>query len=273
MTDTVPDRAESIALLSDQWDALARLVDGLDDTGWRTASSLPGWTVFDVIAHITGTEAMLLGEPTPEVEVTELDHVRNPIGELNEKWIESLRPLSGQQLMARFRDVTDRRSKVLAAMDEAAWTAPVPSPVGVVPYGRFMRIRLFDCWMHEHDIADGLRVSVDEGGVRGAAAFAELTPTLGKSVVKGAGAPDGTRVTFEIGGSAPHTLHVVVEGGRATLVEGLDAPATVVIGMGSELFARLRGGRTSAEAHADEIALGGDTELGDRLVRSLAFTI
>lgn len=273
MTDTVPDRAEIIAILSDQWDALARLVDGLDESGWRTASSLPGWTVFDVIAHVIGTEAMLCGEQPPEADVTGLEHVRNQIGELNEKWIESLRPLPGAQLLERFRDITARRLKALAAMDDAAWAAPVPSPVGMVPYGRFMRIRHFDCWMHEHDIADGLRISVDEGGIRAAAGFEELLPGLGKSVVKRAGAPDGSRVTFEIGGSSPHTLHLAVEGGRAALVEALDAPATAVVGMDSELFARLRGGRTSAEAHADEISLSGDTELGARLVRSLAFTI
>ncbi|MBF6235536.1 mycothiol-dependent maleylpyruvate isomerase [Nocardia otitidiscaviarum] len=273
MTDTVPDRERITADLSDQWDALAHLVDGLDEGGWRTASSLPGWTVFDVIAHIIGTESMLLGELPPEADVTGLEHVRNEVGALNEKWIESLRPLSGAELMVRYREVTDRRRKALAAMDDAAWAEPVPSPVGMVPYGRFMRVRIFDCWMHELDIADGLRASVDEGGPRAESAFPELVLGLGRAAVKGAGAPDGSRITLEIGGATPHTVHLTVDGGRAHQVEALDGPATVVVGLDSGLFARLRGGRTDAAAHADEIALSGDTDLGDRLVRSLAFTI
>lgn len=183
MTDTVPDRAEITALLSDQWDALTRLVDGLDETGWRTASALPGWTVFDVLAHVIGTESILLGEPVPDLDVSGA-HIRNDIGTLNEKWIASLRPLTGSQLLERFLEVTGRRLKALEQTTPETWAELVPTPVGMAPYGRFMRIRLFDCWMHEHDIADGLGVSVDEGGARGAAAAAELLPALGRAAVK-----------------------------------------------------------------------------------------
>ncbi|MEC3913047.1 maleylpyruvate isomerase family mycothiol-dependent enzyme [Nocardia sp. CDC160] len=272
MTDTVPDRAEITALLSDQWDALTRLVDGLDENGWRTASPLPGWTVFDVLAHVIGVESMLLGEPTPEIAVSG-DHIRNEIGTLNEKWIAALRPLTGSQLLERFLDVTGRRLKALEQTTPEAWAELVPTPVGMAPYGRFMRIRLFDCWMHEHDIADALGVSVDEGGSRGAAAFAELLPALGRAAVKGAGAPDGARITIEVTGPVPRSLHLAVDGGRANLVESLDAPATVVITLGSGLFARLRGGRVAVDDHAGEITITGDTDLGNRLVHSLAFTI
>ncbi|WP_067549415.1 maleylpyruvate isomerase family mycothiol-dependent enzyme [Nocardia crassostreae] len=272
MTDTVPDRADIAAALSAQWDALTRLVDGLEEPGWRTPSALPGWTVFDTLAHVIGVEAMLLGEPTPDIEVAG-EHIHNPVGALNEKWIESLRPLPGAQLLERFRDVTGRRLKALAETSPEMWAQEVPTPVGMAPYGRFMRIRLFDCWMHEHDIADGLGVTVDEGGARGETAYAELLPGLGKAVVKGAAAPDGSRITIELTGPVERQLHIEVAAGRAALVETLSGPATVVLTMDSRLFARLRGGRTTADAHTGEFGLTGDTELGNRLVRSLAFTI
>ncbi|MGW4248146.1 maleylpyruvate isomerase family mycothiol-dependent enzyme [Nocardia sp. NPDC004722] len=272
MTDTVPDRAEITALLSDQWDAITRLVDGLDENAWRTASPLPGWTVFDVVAHVIGTESLLLGEPTPDVEVSGA-HIRNEIGALNEKWIAALRPLTGSQLLERFLEVTGRRLKALEQITPEAWAELVPTPVGMAPYGRFMRIRVFDCWMHEHDIADALGVSVDEGGTRGAQAFEELLPALGRAAVKGAGAPDGSRLTIDVIGPVTRQLHIAVDGGRANLVETLDAPATVVVALDSGLFARLRGGRTTADAHPEQITVTGDTDLGNRLVRSLAFTI
>ncbi|WP_405489664.1 maleylpyruvate isomerase family mycothiol-dependent enzyme [Nocardia sp. NBC_00511] len=272
MTATVPDRAEITAALSDQWDALARLVDGLDEEAWRTASALPGWTVFDVLAHIIGTESILLGLPVPDLDVSGA-HIRNDIGTLNEKWIESLRPLAGSQLLERFLEVTGKRLKALGETSDETWAERVPTPVGLEPYGRFMRVRLFDCWMHAFDIADGLGVSIDEGGARGRLAYQELLPALGKAVVKGAGAPDGARITFDITGQLPHTVHVVVAGGRAALVESLDDPATLVLTVDSGLFARLRGGRTLADEHPGEYTVTGDTELGERLVRSLAFTI
>ncbi|WP_067702074.1 maleylpyruvate isomerase family mycothiol-dependent enzyme [Nocardia jejuensis] len=272
MTDTVPDRTDITALLSAEWDALARLVDGLDEVRWRTPSRLPGWTVFDVFAHVIGTESLLLGEPVPDLNVAG-DHIRNQFGELNEKWIQSFRALSGSQLLERFRDVTGRRVKALSEIGPEAWAELMPTPVGMQPYGRFMRVRLFDCWMHELDIADALGEAIAEGGPRAETAFAELIPTLGRAVVKGAGAPDGSRITFELTGGVPRTLHVAVTGTRADLVDTLDGPADVVITLDSGLFARLRGGRTTVDAHAGEFTLAGDTGLGDRLVRGLAFTI
>lgn len=268
------DRAALTAALSDQWNALDRLVAGLDENRWRTPSPLPGWTVFDVLAHVVGTECMLLGEPIPQAdtEVSELSHVHNPTGAMNEAWVTSLRPLPGERLLAKFREVTDRRRTALAAFTDDEWERLGPSPVGEVSYGRFMRIRQFDCWMHELDIADALGVCVDEGGSRAEFAFGELTPSLGRAVVKGAQAPDGSRIAFELTGPAARRLRLAVDG-RAELVDEFDSPATVDITMPSGLFARLRGGRTTAAEHSGEITLGGDQELGRRLVDNLRFTM
>ncbi|RMI31695.1 maleylpyruvate isomerase family mycothiol-dependent enzyme [Nocardia stercoris] len=269
-----PDQGRTTALLTSQWEAIARLVTDLDEDTWRTPAPLPGWTVFDVVAHIVGTESMLLGIPTPESEsdVTALPHVRNEIGAFNELWLEALRPLSGAELLARYTDVVTRRAAALTAMDDAAWTEPAQSPIGIVPYGRFMEVRLFDCWMHERDIADALGVAMDEDTDRGATAFGQLTATLGRSIGKGAQAPDGSRITVELTGPLGRTLHLAV-GGRAEQVAELDGPATVTLAMPADLFARLRGGRTSASARTDEITITGDTALGERIVANLGFTI
>ncbi|MFI1915302.1 maleylpyruvate isomerase family mycothiol-dependent enzyme [Nocardia sp. NPDC020380] len=272
MTDTVPDRAQLVAALTDQWDALARLVDGLDETAWRKPSALPGWTVFDVLAHIIGTESILLGEPTPDLDVTG-EHIRNDVGTLNEKWIESLRPLTGQQLLERFREVTAKRAQALAEISPERWAEELPTPVGMASYGRFMRIRLFDCWMHEHDIADGLGVSVDEGGPRAEAGFPELLTGLGRSAVKGAGALDGATLTIELTGPVTRNLHIAVTGKRANLVESLDDPADTTLSLDSRLFARFCGGRTLFAGSKWKYAVAGDFDLGERLAHSLAFTL
>ncbi|WP_433195084.1 maleylpyruvate isomerase family mycothiol-dependent enzyme [Nocardia sp. CA-107356] len=279
MTAPSLHRTELSSLLSEQWDAIAALVADLDEQRWQTPSPLPGWSLFDVVAHLVGTESWLLGERPPahdpirpKTDVTTLPHVRNETGVLNEIWVDRLRPLSGKRLLALYRDVIERRREALASLSDAEWDAETVSPIGKVSYGRFMQVRLFDCWMHELDIADGLGVSVDEGGPRAERAFAELTGALGRAVAKGAQAPDGSRITFELTGPLARTLHVAVDG-RANIVETLDAPATVAISMDSGLFARLRGGRTTADAHAGEFTISGDEELGNRLVRNLAFTI
>ncbi|MEV0298185.1 maleylpyruvate isomerase family mycothiol-dependent enzyme [Nocardia sp. NPDC050710] len=279
MTDPTLDRTELTALLSQQWDAIAALVADLDENGWRTSSPLPGWTVFDVVAHVIGTESWLLGEKPPahdpnrpKTDVRTLPHVRNETAVLNEIWVDRLRPLPGARLLELFGEVTDRRRKTLESMEDAAWETPTPSPIGQVGYGRFMRVRLFDCWMHELDIADALGTAVDEGGRRGAVAFAEFAGAIPRVLAKLGKAPDGSRVTFEVTGPLARTLHIQVDG-RAAYVDALDRPVTVTIRLDSGLLVRLGGGRTTADAHRDEIAISGDEELGLRLVRNLAFTI
>ncbi|MFD4443164.1 maleylpyruvate isomerase N-terminal domain-containing protein [Nocardia sp. NPDC058519] len=279
MTET-PGREQLTDLLAEQWEAIALLVADLDEKAWRRTSPLPGWTLFDVVAHVIGTESWLLGETPPphdplrpKTDVRTLPHVRNEVAVLNEIWVDRLRPLSGKRLLALFDETTERRRAALAAMDDEAWQATTVSPVGQVPYGRFMRVRLFDCWMHELDLADGIGRSVPEGGARAEAAFAELTIGLGRAVVKGAKAPDGSLVTLDLTGPVTRQVHLSVAGGRGTVLDEAAGEPTTVLRMDSGLFARLRGGRTTADRHPGEVVVEGDTALGERLVRNLAFTI
>ncbi|WP_446224580.1 maleylpyruvate isomerase N-terminal domain-containing protein [Nocardia sp. IBHARD005] len=279
MTET-PGREQLTDLLAEQWEAIALLVTDLDEKAWRRPSPLPGWTLFDVVAHVIGTESWLLGETPPphdplrpKTDVRTLPHVRNEVAVLNEIWVDRLRPLSGKRLLALFDETTERRRAALAAMDDEAWQATTVSPVGQVPYGRFMRVRLFDCWMHELDLADGIGRSVPEGGARAEAAFTELTIGLGRAVVKGAKAPDGSLVTLDLTGPVTRQVHLSVVGGRGTVLDEASGEPTTVLRLDSGLFARLRGGRTTADRHPGEVVVEGDTTLGERLVRNLAFTI
>lgn len=275
----VPEQAALTTALAQQWDALDALVTGIDEKQWRTPSPLPGWTVFDVLAHVVGTESFLLGEQPPTansadetIDVHNLPHVRNETAVMNEIWIRGLRPLSGTELHERFRDVTARRRTALTAMDETQWHTPTRSPIGEVPYGRFMRVRLFDCWMHELDIADALDTRIDEGGPRGDLAFAEFAASVPRVLAKRGKAPDGSRITVETTGQLAKTLHIDVAD-RARHVDGFDAPATVTIRLDGGLLVRLGGGRVAAEKVVDRIEFSGDADLGHQLVRNFAFTI
>ncbi|WP_109529232.1 MULTISPECIES: maleylpyruvate isomerase family mycothiol-dependent enzyme [Nocardia] len=278
MTEPTPDRIETIDLLAQQWQAVTALVADLDEDGWRTPTALPGWTVFDVVAHMIGTESWLLGEKPPprdtadnEIDVRELPHVRNETAVMNEIWVDRLRPLTGARLLEMFGAITDRRLAMLGKMGDAVWKTPTPSPVGQVGYGRFMRVRLFDCWMHELDIADALGRTVDEGGPRGEEAFAEFAESLPRVVVKRGKAPDGSRIALDLTGPLARTLSIEVDG-RAAYADAFDDP-TVSVRLDSRLLVRLGGGRTTADEHSGDITITGDEEVGLRVVRNLAFTL
>lgn len=257
-----------------EWAAISDLLDILADPEWSMATALPGWSVHDVVAHLIGTESVLAGEPVPEVpvETAQLFHVRNEIGASNERWAYALRDDPPAQLRARFRDITDRRSRALRAMQPADFDAPTATPVGTATYRRFMEIRVFDCWMHEQDIRDATGHPGHQNGSCAEASIDEIVRALGYLVGKRAGAPDGSTVTIELTGPIFRTLHVAVDG-RAHVVATLAAPATAAVHLSSNLFVRLAGGRTDPLAYLDDIRLEGDQELGQRLATNLAYTI
>jgi uncharacterized protein (TIGR03083 family) len=263
-----------VAALVGEWAVIDTLLAGLADEDWRRPTPLPGWTVQDNVAHVLGTESMLLGdEPPPTAtDVRALPHVRNDIGALNEQWVEPLRQETPAHVLARFRDVAGRRAQVLEGMSQADFDAPSWTPVGENNYGRFMQIRLYDCWMHEQDIRDGVQRPGNDDGPAAEISIDEAARGLGFIVGKRAGAPDGSLVTIELTGPVRRTLHVAVDG-RAALVAEPGRPATTVLRMPSGLFTRLTGGRAVDEPHRADLAIEGDLELGRRVADHLAFTI
>ena len=270
---TYLDKDTTVGLLRRQYAALASLAAGLSDSHWQTPTCLPGWTVHDVYGHIVGTETMMTGQAPPDVDVSHLVHMQNPIAEANEVWVESLRPLSAAELRARFDQVIAERLDALDAMTQADFDAPSWTPAGKdETYGRFMRIRHYDCYMHEQDVraAVGEAPRLDVADL--ASSLDEVATGLGYIVGRRAGLPDGSRVRIELRGPAARTFLVAVDG-RASVVDRLDGPVTVGLSLPVPLFLRLTGGRDDGPGSTDPVELTGDQALGAQLVANLAFTI
>ncbi|HTX95997.1 MAG TPA: maleylpyruvate isomerase family mycothiol-dependent enzyme [Mycobacterium sp.] len=260
------------------WDEIDALLDGLSETQWQAASPLPEWDVKAVVAHMIGTESFLAGvaPPQPDIDVSALEHVRNDIGVMNECWVRHLSGEAGTDVLARFRDITTDRRKALASMSEDEWDAVTPTPVGPESYGRFMRVRVFDCWMHAQDIREALARPSSDDELRGPSAelsLDEIEGTMGYIVGKRGKAPDGSRVLFELTGPLSRTIRVSVDG-KAQLVDDFagDEP-TATIRMDGLQFTRLAGGRPVSAARSQDIDLGGDKEVAARVVEHLNFVI
>ena len=178
------------------------------------------------MAHIVGTEAMLAGEPGPSVEIDRDTnaHVRNDIGVFNEQWVESLRAVPPEELLARFRELTGARLATLEAMSDDEWNAESFTPAGKDSFGRFMQIRVFDCWLHEQDIRDAVGRPGHESGLAVDVVLDEMATALGFVVGKKAGATTGQSVTFSLtdGGAVVRELHVEVAE-RAAVVASLSS--------------------------------------------------
>jgi uncharacterized protein (TIGR03083 family) len=266
---------EVIAQLADVWRDIEHLCDGLTEEQWGTATDCPGWSVQDNVAHMIGTERMLLGEQ-PGAETAgagDAAHVRNDIGKVNEQWIATYRSWDGARVLDEFRAVTTRRLDALRALTPEEWDKEGFTPEGPGPYRRFMEIRVFDCWYHDQDIREALgRPGYLDGPVADTAVARVRDKALGYVVGKKAAAPPNSTVLFEV---APMVAAVAVPPeGRATLVDPPDAPTTCIT-LDRRTFARLAGGRwTGDQARArGSVSVSGDAELGNRVVDNLAFTI
>ena len=271
---TIVDKEETVRLLALEFDTLEQLCASLHDPQWELPSVLPGWSVRDVVSHVVGTEAMLLGEEVPTVDVSRFDHVKNPVAEVNERFVESMRLLSPSEMRSRLHSVTTRRLEALSAMTQDDFDAPSWTPAGNdETYGRFMRIRHFDCTMHEQDIRAtiGAPAPLEAEALR--SCLDEVETGLGYIIGRRAGAPDGSRVRIDLSGPVPTSYSVVVDG-RATVVPSFEGEPTVDLEMPAELFLRLTGGRADGQARIQsEVRRTGDPDLADRLVTHLAFTI
>ena len=275
---TLLDKDDVLEGVFASWDAIAALLAELSEDEWRTATALPGWDVHAVVAHMVGAESMLLGIPTPEpdVDLATVEHVRNFVGAMNEPWVRSLRGESGVQLLERFRDVTVRRRAALAAIPIDEWNAPTQTPAGPDSYGRFMRIRAFDCWMHEQDI----RAAVGRGPSAAQLSTAdarvsldEMAASMSFVVGKKGQAPDGSRVLLQLTGPLSREIRVAVDG-RAALVEDFGgAEPTTVVTLDGLQFTRLAGGRSLVDYRPADVGYAGDAAVGARIVENLAYVI
>lgn len=273
---TVLDKNEVLTGLFASWDSIESLLDGLGDEQWQTPTSLPGWTVQDIVSHIIGTETMLSGTPTPDIDIEGREHVHNDIGALNERWVEHLRSESPAAMMAKFREISTRRKAALSSMPIEEWNTVTFTPAGPDSYGRFMRVRVFDCWIHEHDIRDAVGrppADADLAGSDVPLALDEMASSMAFVVGKKGQAPDGSRVLIRLTGPVSRDIRVAVDG-RAALVDdfGGREPTTTITLEGLQ-FTRLAGGRPMMAGRPQEISYEGDAGVGRRIIENLAYVI
>lgn len=269
MTEPTLDLLESV------WGSITTVCDDLDEEQWDLPTDCPGWTVRSQVAHMVGTESMLLGDQAPDVDVpSDLPHVRNDIGRFNEQWVVAMRDRAGAEVLATFREVTARRLEALRSMTPEQWDEEGFTPEGPGPYRRFMEIRVFDCWYHDQDIREAVGRPGDLEGPVADFALGRVADAMGYVVGKKAGAPQGATVTFTVTGEPPIEFAIGVEG-RASLLDAAPADPTVHLTFDRRTFGRLAGGRWSAERaeHEGVVSVAGDDDLGRNVVASMGYTI
>lgn len=275
MPSQIP-RQRTVAALAEVWASTGDLLAGLTRDEWFLPSPLPGWDVRDNVAHIIGTENMLLGRETPSIDIDRdgAAHIRNDIGAFNELAVEAMRTVEPADVLAQFVETTTERLRVLESMEQDEWDAESFTPAGPDTYGRFMQIRVFDCWLHEQDIRDATGRPGDEISLPVEVTLDEMTTAMGFVVGKRAGVAPGNRITFALtdAGVVVREIHVEV-GERARVVGELASPATTTLTMPIGVMTRRCAGRVAPGELRDQITVDGDAEVAEQILANQAYTI
>ncbi len=235
----------------------------------------PGWTVFDQIAHVTSGEAMVAGEPVPDVDVSRYDHVRHEFGERTERYVESRRGRHPAELLEELEALLAER---LAFYRDPATTLdlPVAGPFGATTVGELLRIRLFDIWSHEQDIREALARPGDLDAPGAAITVAMLFDALPRIIARTAAVPPGNAVILDLTGPVVGRAGARVEerDGRATGIplftgepeDHADAVTTTITLSTQAACRRALGRRDRTQLH---VTVSGDEELAARVLDAM----
>ena len=209
--------------LFELWQQSARdvinLTAPLSPEQWQAATPCPGWTVGDVVAHLTDVESMVAGDARPDVTIdwTQFPHITSDLGRATEVGVEARRHLSHADVVSEYAAMMARRRDQLADV-----SGDVVSPFGnTIPVERLLGMRIFDTWVHEQDI----RIAIDQpGGMASPAAHASaqmmlsgLPKAWGKTVAPAVGST--LRVTVTGPGIEADVAYRIADDGKAVPVD------------------------------------------------------
>jgi uncharacterized protein (TIGR03083 family) len=261
--------------LDETWSSIDRTLRPREPEAFELPSPCPGWSVRDVLSHLVGFELMLQGAPVPTHEGPWPSHVKNPIGEFNESFVDAYRELPGVEVLDLFRETTRVSLERLRSLSNEEWEKVGWSPEGERPYHRFQETRVLDSWIHLQDIRDALLEPTDDHGPGEEIVVNRFEAALPYVLGKRAQAPEGTVMRLNLSGRLARSVLLGVQEGRAISLETSAEVPTLELTTPVSLFWRRAAGRISADAflNASATDVRGDHDLARSFAECLAIMI
>ena len=226
---------------------------------------LPGWTVADVVAHVTWIERCPIGlqDPPHEPDWDSLPHATDGFGRITEVPVDLRRSRTREDVLAEFDETMADREVALREL-RASNPGPVMNPLGrMMPFDEVISMRVFDTWVHEQDV----RVAVGDLGHLGTApahmAAGRMRRSLGFVWAKNVDAPVGATLQVTVTGPwrDVHRHGHPLRGRQGSPDRPVVEDPTVALTMSFPAFVALICGRGPAE-----VSIEGDQALGERAV-------
>lgn len=251
------------------------------------ATSCPGWSVRDVLAHVADIEAYLDGADHVEVDLPDRGHLRHSLGEWIEHGVQRRRGRTGEELVEELQTLLHNRQSSLANPELTLDTEVRGLRGRPTSLGTLLDRRLVDIWVHEQDIREAL-AHPGNLDTAGAASFVAVIVDSFPEIVASRVQPEiGTTIILESTGPVTARAGVRIiaddEGAPSAhpLFTGEVDPAhdesldhseeeRVSIAMSTDALTRRSAGRRSVEDTSYRVV--GDEALAERVVAALAIT-
>ena len=190
---------------------LAEMVGDLDPAGWQTPTRCEGWTVADVVLHLTQTDEFVIAGCTGEVPDPDSPFLSDAgaagvenVDDVAELAVRRERGVPTDLLLLRWRAASEESRRLLRERPKDQRIAWV---IGTLPAKTLATTRLAESWIHTGDIADavGSEVVADDRLWHIARlawrtlpyAFSRSGASLGGAVALHLTAPSGDHWDFE----------------------------------------------------------------------------
>lgn len=167
--------ADAVTPTLHQRERLRHLLDGLHDTQWAAPTRCEGWTVKDVVAHLTTANQLWTysineaAEGRPSRLLVDFDPVATPAA-----LVDAASSLSPTETFAAYAASDDDLRTALGTVTQDDMDRPAEAPPGHLPLRAVILHALWDAWTHERDIALplGLDAPVEPDEVTAALVYA-----------------------------------------------------------------------------------------------------
>jgi uncharacterized protein (TIGR03083 family) len=266
---TLENRVKLVQAESEQ---LTQYLHALPPDAWSRPSVCQRWAVRDVVGHLVlGAELYtsvvsrgLHGDTSPLQGLPEAGSVNAAsASSLLDQLSVARRESLGEQLLSTFNATSAQLSQLLAEIGPQDWETVCYHPVGLLPVRMFVNLRLTELVMHGWDIRSRFEPTVSLASESLPAFLDVLTAVVDWAFWPGPQPATLVRYRFEVTGTVPTSLDVVVAGEQARIERGGTARASVIFRCTIETFVFVMYGRLTLQdalAHG-RLTVDGEAEL------------
>ncbi|PKB79449.1 MAG: hypothetical protein BZY88_13495 [SAR202 cluster bacterium Io17-Chloro-G9] len=264
-----------VDLVNLESDRLADFLTGLNDQAWSLNSACEGWTVGDVVGHLTsGAESWaanatraVAGDADPPPGQQFLATGERGSHLISQTAI-SARQQMGPNLLSGYTTAHARLRQVLSSLGPEDWDKPCYHRRGPMPLKDYISLRVQELSVHGWDIRSGLDKSAELGEESLPVLVSKVPRWLRTAFLPGQGLPTPTRFRFDISGPVPIKEDLLVTGDDYQVEPSGGNQADVTFQCNTGNYILLIFGRLNLE----EALTGGRLAIGGAKDRASEFT-